>query len=57
MGFFPTDEKTLEYFANTGRSQEQIDTIRSYYTAQGMFGIPKQGEVDYTTVLELDLGA
>src|SRR6185295_1702575 len=56
MGFFPTDEKTLEYFANTGRPREQIDTIRNYYTAQEMFGIPKQGEVDYTTVLELDLG-
>jgi aconitate hydratase len=56
MGFFPTDEKTLEYFANTGRSKEQIDTIRNYYTAQGMFGIPKPGDVDYTTVIELDLG-
>ena len=56
MGFFPTDEKTLEYFANTGRSKEQIDTVRNYYTAQGMFGIPKEGEVDYTTVVELDLG-
>src|SRR5436190_6248524 len=55
MGFFPTDEKTLEYFANTGRSREQIDTIRSYYTAQGMFGIPKDGEIDYSTVLELSL--
>src|SRR5580765_1872833 len=53
MGFFPTDEKTLDYFANTGRSAEQIDTIRSYYTAQQMFGIPKDGEVDYTTVIEL----
>lgn len=56
MGFFPTDEKTLEYFANTGRSSEQIDTIRNYYQAQGLFGIPKAGEVDYTSVIELDLG-
>src|SRR5215203_290434 len=55
MGFFGTDEKTLEYFANTGRSQEQIETIRNYYTAQGMFGIPKEGEVDYSTVIELNL--
>ncbi len=55
MGFFPTDEKTLEYFANTGRSAEQIDTIRNYYKAQDMFGIPKDGEIDYTTVLELNL--
>lgn len=55
MGFFATDEKTLDYFANTGRSMEQIETIRNYYTEQGMFGIPKDGDVDYTTVIELDL--
>src|SRR5215213_2441056 len=55
MGFFGTDEKTLEYFRSTGRAREQIETIRSYYTAQGMFGIPLEGEVDYSTVLNLDL--
>ena len=55
MGFFGTDEKTLEYFTNTGRSAEQVDTIRNYYKAQGMFGIPQEGEVDYTTVVDLDL--
>src|SRR5215213_1311957 len=55
MGFFGTDEKTLEYFTNTGRTTEQIETIRNYYSAQGMFGIPKEGEVDYSTVLNLDL--
>ena len=55
MGFFGVDENTLEYFANTGRSREQIETIRAYYTAQQMFGIPKEGEVDYTTVVELNL--
>lgn len=55
MGFFPTDEKTLEYFANTGRTPEHIETIRSYYKAQGMFGIPLEGDIDYTTVIELDL--
>ena len=55
MGFFATDDKTLEYFTNTGRSREQIETIRAYYSAQQMFGIPKEGEVDYTTVVELNL--
>jgi aconitate hydratase len=55
MGFFGADEKTLEYFAATGRTEEQIATIRNYFTAQEMFGIPKQGEVDYSTVIDLDL--
>ena len=55
MGFFPVDEKTLEYFAATGRSKEHIETIRNYYTAQEMFGIPGDGDLDYTTVVELNL--
>ena len=55
MGFFPVDEKTLDYFRNTGREDAHIDTIRNYYRAQGMFGIPKDGDVDYTTVVELSL--
>ena len=55
MGFFGVDEKTLDYMRNTGRSVEQIETIRNYYTAQEMFGIPRSGEVDYTQVVELDL--
>lgn len=55
MGFFPTDEKTLDYFRATGRSEARVETIRNYYQAQKMFGIPKEGDVDYTTVLNLDL--
>jgi aconitate hydratase len=55
MGFFGTDEKTLDYFANTGRTDKHIETIRNYYTAQQMFGIPKEDEVDYSTCIDLSL--
>ncbi|MCY7347327.1 MAG: aconitate hydratase [Pyrinomonadaceae bacterium] len=55
MGFFGVDEMTLEYFAATGRTTEQIETIRNYFTAQEMFGIPRKGEVEYSNTLELDL--
>jgi aconitate hydratase len=55
MGFFPVDEETCNYFTATGRSAEQVNAIRDYYTAQGLFGIPDAGAIDYTTVLELDL--
>ena len=55
MGFFGVDEKTLDYFRATGRSEERIGTIRNYFKAQEMFGIPKKGEVDYTKVIELDI--
>lgn len=55
MGFFGTDEKSLEYLRSTGRSEEQIQLVRDYYEAQKMFGIPLKGEVDYTKVVELNL--
>jgi aconitate hydratase len=55
MGFFPVDEKTCEYLTNTGRTEEQVDAFRQYFTAQGMFGMPKAGEIAYSQLLELDL--
>lgn len=55
MGFFPPDEETIKYLAATGRTSEQVEAVRSYFSAQGLFGIPRGGECDYTTVLELDL--
>lgn len=57
MGFFPVDEKSLDYLRATGRSAEQIDLVRRYYEAQGMFGIPGEGEIDFTKVINLDLGS
>ena len=57
MGFFPVDETTCAYYAATGRSAEQVDTIRNYFQAQGLFGIPAAGDCDYSEVLELDLGS
>jgi len=57
MGFFPVDEATCQYFAATARAPAQVDTIRAYYQAQGLFGIPKADEIDYSQVLELDLAS
>ncbi len=57
MGFFPVDERTLEYFRGTGRSDEAVDALASYYKAQGLFGIPKKGAIDYSEELELDLSS
>ncbi|MGH9971451.1 MAG: aconitate hydratase [Pyrinomonadaceae bacterium] len=55
MGFFPVDEETCLYLEATGRSREQVDAVRNYYTAQGMFGIPRKGDCEYSTVLDLNL--
>jgi aconitate hydratase len=56
MGFFPVDEKTIEYFRGTGRSKDEIDAFEAYFRAQGLFGVPVAGEVDYSQVIKLDLG-
>jgi aconitate hydratase len=55
MGFFPVDEETCRYLSMTGRSDAQVQTVRAYYQAQGMFGIPRAGACDYTQTIELDL--
>jgi aconitate hydratase len=56
MGFFPVDERTVEYFKGTGRTQDEIEAFEAYFKAQQLFGVPLSGEIDYSQVVELDLG-
>jgi aconitate hydratase len=56
MGFFPVDEKTIDYFKGTGRTDAEISAFENYFKAQGLYGVPKAGEIDYTKVVKLDLG-
>ena len=56
MGFFPIDEETVNYLRATGRAEEHCATYENYYRAQGLFGIPGEGEIDYSVDLTLDLG-
>lgn len=55
MGFFPVDDVTIDYFKGSGRTEEEIAAFENYFKAQGMYGVPKKGQVDYSEVLELDL--
>ena len=55
MGFFPVDEKTIDYFKGTGRTEAEVDALRAYFAAQEMFGVPAAADIDYTTLLTLDL--
>ena len=57
MGFFPVDERTVEYFKGTGRRKSEIEAFEAYFRAQGLFGVPKAGEIDYSAVVKLDLGS
>ena len=57
MGFFPVDDATIDYFKGTGRTKAEIDAFENYFKAQGLYGVPKSGEIDYTHVVALDLGS
>jgi aconitate hydratase len=56
MGFFPIDAECVNYLRATGRTDAAVKTYENYYKAQGLWGIPKKGEIAYSQELELDLG-
>ncbi|WP_299533720.1 aconitate hydratase AcnA [uncultured Herbaspirillum sp.] len=56
MGFFPVDDATIAYFKGTGRTKAEIDAFEAYFKAQGLYGVPKAGQIDYTQEVSLDLG-
>ncbi|TAK93211.1 MAG: aconitate hydratase AcnA [Aquabacterium sp.] len=63
MGFFPVDDKTIDYFKGTGRSKAEIEAFEAYFRAQGLFGVPgskgassSNGVINYSSVVKLDLG-
>ncbi|MEO8332321.1 MAG: aconitate hydratase [Gallionella sp.] len=57
MGYFPVDDVTVSFMRNTGRTDEEVDAFASYFKAQGLYGIPQAGQIDYSSVVELDLSS
>jgi aconitate hydratase len=57
IGYFPIDEESCHYLLTTGRSDEHVETVRRYFQAQALFGMPARDQCDYTTVLDVDLAA
>lgn len=55
MGFFPVDQRTLDYMWSTGRSEELIKTVEKYCRAQEMFRTADSADPDFEAVLHLDL--
>ncbi|MDH5536283.1 MAG: aconitase family protein, partial [Betaproteobacteria bacterium] len=53
-GFFPVDDVSCEFLRMTGRG-DIVPAVKAYYEAQGMYGMPKKGDIDYSSVVELDL--
>ncbi len=55
MGFFPVDEETLTYLTLTGRDRAHVETVESYYRAQGMFATEDSPTPEFTANLRMDL--
>src|SRR5699024_5975536 len=53
--YFPIDEQTLDYRAQTNRSQEHRDLVREY-CEENMLWRTGNEEIEYSEVVELDLG-
>lgn len=54
-GYFPIDDRTLEYLRGTGRDEELVDMVERFVKEQGMFWTPNSPEPNYSDVVEIDL--
>ena len=56
-GFFPIDERTMEYLTLSGRDGSTIALVEAYSKAQGLWREPGMTEPVFTDLLSLDLGS
>ena len=54
-GIFPIDEESIHYLSLTGRDDQQVELVRQYARAQGLFHDEDTPEAEYSDLLELDL--
>ena len=54
-GFFPIDSETIRYMKDTGRNNGQIELIKKYAKAQGIFRTKNTPELTFTSKLSLHL--
>ena len=59
MGFFPVDERSIEYLRQTGREESRIAEIEAYMRAVDLFQTyPEEEQIKYSgETMELDLGS
>ena len=55
MGFFPVDQETLRYLADTGRDPETIDLVERYCKEQGLFHTEDTPDPIFSETIELDM--
>jgi len=56
-GFFPIDERTIDYMRLTGRDEEQTELVRAYCQAQGLWREAGAPEPLFTDTLDLDMSS
>jgi aconitate hydratase len=56
-GFFPVDDKTLDYMRLTGRPDEVVALTEAYAKAQGMWRYADAPDPVFTDTLELDMSS
>jgi aconitate hydratase len=54
-GFFPIDERTIDYLKLTGREDDRIELVRAYARAQGMWRDAATPDPVFTDTLDLDM--
>lgn len=54
-GFFPIDEKTIEYLTFSGRDKETVELVETYAKEQGLWSYANENDPLFTSTLELDL--
>jgi aconitate hydratase len=54
-GFFPVDERTIDYLKLTGRDDDQIALVRAYAQAQGLWRDVGSPDPLFTDTLQLDM--
>ena len=54
-GFFPIDERTIDYLKLTGRDADRIELVRAYAQTQGMWRDASTPDPLFTDTLELDM--
>ncbi|QWU16842.1 aconitate hydratase [Paenibacillus sophorae] len=57
IGFFPVDDETLFYLRSTGRPDELVDLVETYYKTQGMFRTAETPDPVFSDTIELDLAS
>lgn len=55
MGYFPVDQRTLDYLRFTGRHESLVQLVEAYCKEQGLFRTAETTDPEYSDRLELDL--